>query len=143
MDNNGMMDTKEFKFKLDKIERYVSIGTLIIFMLSFTGKNSGFWTIILFVETAVILAYYFKWYRKKPSYLVVGDEEITVHPPLFFKPQQIKKHEIKQIKVFDKKIEIDFELDGITKSVYVYSILLEENDLKQLTLILKQFGPMS
>ncbi|HEY5585234.1 MAG TPA: EbsA family protein [Ruminiclostridium sp.] len=143
MDNDGTMDTKEFKFKMDKIERYFSIGTFIIFFLSFAGKNSEYWTILLFILTALILAYYFKWYKKKPSYLIIEDEQITIHPPLFFKPQQIKKHEIKQIKVLDKKIKIDFGFEGINKSVYVHSNLLEENDWKQLTLILKQFEPMS
>jgi len=140
MDNNGTMDAKQLNFKMDKIERYFSIGIFVLFMLSFTGKNSGFWTIILFVITAVIFAYYFKWYRKKPSYLIIGDEQITVHPPLFFKPQQIKKHEIKQVKVYDKKIEIHYGLEGINKSVNIHSILLDENDWKQLTLILKQFN---
>lgn len=139
MDNDGTMDTKEFKFKMDKIERYLSIGIFIIFILSFTGKSSGLWTIVLFIISAVIIAYYFKWYRKKPSYLIIEDEQITVYPPLFFKPQQIKKHEIKQVKVSDKKIQIDFGLEGINKSVDVHSILLEENDWKQSTLIFKQF----
>ena len=143
MDNNGTMDAKQLNFKMDKIERYFSIGIFVLFMLSFTGKNSGFWTIILFVITAVIFAYYFKYYRKKPSYLIIEDEQITIHPPLFFKTQQIKKHEIKNVKVFDKQIGIDFELDGINKSVNVHSMLLDEKDWKQLTLILKQFKPMS
>jgi len=143
MDNNETMDTKEFKFKMDKIERYISIGAFILFMLSFSNQNSGFWTALLFVITALVFVYYFKWYRKKPSYLIIGEEQITVHPPLFFKPQQIKKAEIQQVKVSDKKIEIDFGLETIKKNINIHSILLEENDWKQLTLILKQFEPMS
>ena len=133
MSENEITDTVEFKFKMDKVERYISIAIFILFMLSFNQKYSGILTIILFALAAIVFFYYFKWYKKKPSYLILEDEQITIHPPLFFKPQLIKKHEIELIESSDKNIQVNYTSEGTKKSVMLYSILLAENDWKQIT----------
>lgn len=136
MDDNELTDITEFKFKMEKVERYISIGIFIIFLLSFNNKYSGIMTITLFALAAAVFVYYFKWYRMKPAYLIIEEERITVHPPLFFKPQLIKKQEIESVEFLDKNIQINFISEGTKKSVKIYSLLLADNDWK---LIIDEF----
>lgn len=135
MENIEAADAKEFNFKMDKIERYVSFAVFLIFFLSFSGKNGGFWTLVLFAVTIVIMAYYFIWYRKKPAYVVLENERITVHPPLFYKPIQVSRDSVKKVNVSDKKIELVY---GDSKTISVYAIMLDVNGWKELSTYLKE-----
>lgn len=133
MTDNEAVSTNEFKFKMDKVERYISIGVFIIFMLSFNTKYSSYWTILLFALSAVIFVYYFKWYKKKPSYLIIEEDQLIIHPPLFFKQRLIKKSEIEGVQISDKDIQINYTSGGIKSSIKIYSIILAEGDWKNLT----------
>ena len=140
MSNNSTKITKQFNFKMDKIEKWLSIASLIIFFLSMTQTGGPIWVIILFAYTIVVFVYYFVWYRKKPSYVIVenGNQHILVHIPPFFKPYEFEKQQIEQVIVTDKKIEINYKVEGSSKSVSIYSIMLSEDDWKQLPIILKK-----
>jgi hypothetical protein len=133
MDN----ETVQFDFKMKKVENYFSLATLLIF---FQSLRSDFWTIVLFAIAAIVFAYYFIWYRKKPPYVIIEDGCITIHPPLFFKPLNIRKQEIKTVKAFDKKLEIMYNDGGTDKNIKIYSIILDVDCWKQLVDILKKFG---
>ena len=137
MDNNRTSDTRKFDFKMDKVEKYASIGLMVIFLASFTDMGSLIWTILLFAIAALVFAYYFKWYRKKPAYILIENEDITIHPPLFFKPQRFKKQDIRQLKVMDKKLEVVYDTQGADNSISIYSILLQQEEMKELTGLLK------
>jgi len=143
MDNNEQLteQKKEFKFKMDKTERYISVAIFLVFFMSFTRNDSAFWMVLFFALTVVIFAYYFKWYRKKPSYVLISDDEIVIHPPLFFKPNHIRKDEVKRVSVDDKKIEIEYDCAGTSRKIGIYSLIIDENDRKLLAGILKQLNP--
>jgi Ca2+/Na+ antiporter len=137
MDINNQNEIKKFDFKMDKIERYLSFVMLGIFFLSFREKF-GVWTFLLYSVTALIFVYYFIWYRKKTFYVLVEDDSIIIHPPLFFKQHEIKRGEINHVKVFDKKVEIGYSNQGIDKSINVYSLILKVEDWEQMKHILEQ-----
>jgi len=119
----------QFDFKMKKVESFISLGTLAIFLLSI---NSTFWTIVLFTVSALVFIYYFKWYRKKTHYVIIGKNDVIIQPPIFFKPLHIVKKEIKQVKVSDKKIDIIYNNDGADKKISIYSIILDADHWKRL-----------
>lgn len=137
MINNEQNVINKFDFKMDKVERYVSFGALALFILSFNDKN-GIWTFLLFAITALIFVYYFIWYRKKPFYMLIEDENIVIYPPLFFKRHDIKKQEIDYVKVFEKKIEVGYSMKDADKTINIYSLILKDEDWKQLKTIFEQ-----
>lgn len=126
------IELKEYKYKVDKIERYLSFAALILFFLSFNNKLAGF---AFFVFTIAIFVYYFIWYRKRPPYIKIDLNEITVHEGFLFKPVVMGKSEIKTIDKYEKRIELNLK-DG--KKVTVLGSLLSDADFKEVHEILKE-----
>lgn len=127
----------QFEFKTDRIEKRLSAFILVVFFLSLTQKSGFVWSIILFTFSAVIFAYYFIWFRKKPAYVVIEDDHIQINSLPFFKPYRLDKQQIGRIETTDKKIIINYNEQGASKSIGINSLLMGDDDWKKLSGLMK------
>ncbi|MDD4493690.1 MAG: hypothetical protein PHV32_04980 [Eubacteriales bacterium] len=127
----------KFDFKMDRYEKGVSLLSMVIFFLSFTGKGTLLWTIVLMVFTVLVFIYYFTWYRKKPAYVLIENERIFIHNPPFYKPCEFEKQQIENVSVTEKKIKIKYKAQNDIKSVTIYSQILSSGDFKKISGLLK------
>ena len=115
-------DLKDYKYKMDKVERYISFAIILIFFATFKG-NSG---LIIFTALAIIvLVYYFKFYNKRSSYISINGDEITASQGLFFKLKVFKIFDIDTVKKLENKIELRLKDGG---NVILMKLLLSDND---------------
>jgi hypothetical protein len=131
---------KKFNFKMDRVEKILSVITLVIFFISFTRGDSIFWTILFFGLAAIIFLYYFIWYRKKPAYIILSEDSITINKPIFFKPTVIKKEDIQRISADPKKIIIEYNSGEGDKNINIYSLVLAQDDMEKLIGVLRRLG---
>jgi hypothetical protein len=115
-------DLKNYKYKVDKVERYVSFALLIIFFVTFKG-SSGF--IIFTALTIIVFAYYFKFYNKRPSYISINKDEITASQGFFFKLKLFKIFDIDEVRKLENRIELRLK-NG--EKVILMKLLLSDND---------------
>ena len=139
MDNQQLPSdgVKEFKFKMDKAEKMLSFGILILFFLSFTNQKSVLLNILFFGVSGLIFIYYFVWYRKKPPYVIIRDNEVIINHMPFFKSQIIKKEKISKAQSIENKIIVKYDDKGITKETSLFKLFLDLNDQKNIVSILK------
>lgn len=123
MEDNNL---KDYKYKVDKIERYFSLAMIIIFFATFKG-SSGFFIFTIFA--IIVFAYYFKFYKNKPSYIVINGDEITVSQGLAFKVKSFKGFDIAAVRKLENKIELELK-EG--KKVSLMKILLSDNDYNEI-----------
>lgn len=115
-------DLKDYKYKMDKVERYISFAIILIFFATFKG-NSG---LIIFTALAIIvLVYYFKFYNKRPPYISINGDEITASQGLFFKLKLFKIFDIDTVKKLENKIELRLKDGG---KVILMKLLLSDTD---------------
>jgi hypothetical protein len=134
MEENMQSEQKvvEFKFKADKIEKYLSFGFLAIFFLSFKNIIA---TYAFYTFGILVFIYYFGWYRRnKLPYVKITGDEIAILEGLFFKPCAINKSELKGIKKIGSKIELTLNSG---RKVNIFEILLSAADFKDLQDTLK------
>jgi hypothetical protein len=115
-------DLKDYKYKTDKVDRYISIVLLFIFIATFQG-TSGF--IIFTAFTVIVFAYYFRFYKNKPPYISINGDEITASQGVFFKLKSFKCFDIDTVKKLENKIELKLK-DG--EEVILFKLLLSDND---------------
>ncbi len=123
MENN---DIRDYKYKMDKVERYFSFITLIVFLLTFKG-TLGF--IIFMVFAAIVFAYYFIFYKKRPLYFSINGEEITASQGLLFKLELFKIFDLDTVRKLENRIELVLK-DG--KKIILLKILLSDNDYNEI-----------
>ena len=119
-------ESKEYKYKVDKIERYLSFAALAIFLISFKSSIGMF---VFYGFTIAMLVYYFGWFKKKPLYIKIIGEEITINEGLFFKPFLINKSEVKVVDKVGNKLVLVLESGRL---VNILSILLSEADFNEI-----------
>jgi hypothetical protein len=113
---------KDYKYKMDKVERYFSFVIIIIFLATFKG-SMGFIIFTFFV--IIVLTYYFKVYKSRPSYIKIDGDEITTSQGLFFKLIVFRFSDIIKVEKLENKIELVIK---DTKKVVLMKILLSDND---------------
>ena len=113
---------KEYKYKTDKVERYFTLAIFIIFFFSFVN-SSGF--AVFGVFTIIVLVYYFKFYMKKPLYLRILGDELTVSQGFFFKLKTFGVNEINLVNKLENRIELIL-IQG--EKIVLFKILLSESD---------------
>ncbi len=123
-------EVKEFKFSTEKVERNIGIGVLIFFFLTFNTYNNAAINIGIFAFTAVVFVYYFVWYRKKPPYVVIKGNEVTISPFPFFKPITINCDSIQKIITEDNGLVLSYRDNNEAKRIKLYSIVLDSKDQK-------------
>lgn len=118
----GDNDIKDYKYKMDKVDRYASIALFVIFFATLKGTSG----LIIFTAVAVIVfAYYFKFYKKRPSYISINGDEITASQGLFFKLKSFKCFDIVTVTKLENKIELKLK-DG--EKVILMKLLLSDKD---------------
>ena len=115
---------KEYKYKMDKVERYFSIAILVIFFVSFNG-SLGFYGFAAF--TVIVLAYYFKFYKKRPLYLAINGEEIMLSQGFLFKIKSFSRSDINTVNKLENKIELT--LNSGEKASFLKLILSDSDYL--------------
>lgn len=121
-------EEKTYKFKTAKVERILSMLLLVIFIMSF---KSGPLTVVFYILTFAILAYYFVWFRKKPIYVKVLGNEITVSEGIFLKPFTFEKEIIGSAVIIEKKLVITLNTE-VNKQVKINPYFLEDMDYKEI-----------
>jgi hypothetical protein len=123
MEDNNL---KDYKYKMAKIERYFSFIAIIIFFATFKG-STGFYIFTIFV--IIVMAYYFKFYKNRPSYITINGDEITVSQGLAFKVKSFKGSDIVVVRKLENKIELELK-EG--QKVSFMKILLSDNDYNEI-----------
>lgn len=118
-------ESKEYNYKVDKIERYLTFASLGVFFLSF---NSSIGMVVFYAFAIAVLVYYFGWFKKKPSYIKLDGNEIRISEGLFFKPFLFSKSEVKAVEKLGNKLII---LTASERKVNILSILLSESDFNE------------
>ncbi len=120
---------KEFLFKTNKIERILTIIAVIFFILTTINDKNKLLMVAFFAFGTIIILYYIIWFRKKPPYVKISGEDITISRGIFFKTETIHKSMIKEVKSSDTSIEINL----MTSRIKIYKLLLSENDAAEIT----------
>lgn len=131
-------NSKKIGFRTEKVEKKLSAVILVIFVLSFTQRSGSIWTYLLFAISVVVFAYYFIWFRGKPAYVVIEENYIQVNLLPFFKPCRIEKQQIGKVDVIKGKLIINYTEQGVTKNVKINSIVVGDEDWKELTEMFSQ-----
>ncbi|HHW48174.1 MAG TPA: hypothetical protein GXX14_06100 [Clostridiaceae bacterium] len=133
MENQEIQVNKpqEFKFKLERAEKNMSLLALVLFYFSFT-RNDALSNIIFFGVTSLVIIYYFIWYRKKPAYVIINDEEVVIHKFPFFKPLSIKTSEIKNVTRTNKAVCIEHSSYGQMQLSKIYRFFLQAEDIEKI-----------
>jgi len=129
---------KVYLYKTKKIENYLSIGILILFFASFAEKALSAASIAFYAATAILLLYYFIWFRKKPPYVTIKPGAVVLSRGFFFRLEEIKNEDIKKVEANDRQIEVTFIKEGREETANIYYILLDQDDRKGLVSLLKQ-----
>jgi hypothetical protein len=124
-------ESQKFNFKLDHVEKNMSFVALILFFFSYT-RNDSLSNITFFGVTSLIILYYFIWYRKKPAYITINDEEVVIHQFPFFKPLSIKKDEIKNVTRTNKAVCIEHYNYGKMQLAKIYKFFLQAEDIEKI-----------
>ncbi|MGI6777007.1 MAG: hypothetical protein ACOX7R_02955 [Acetivibrionales bacterium] len=128
---------KEFNYKMEKAEKILSFGVLILFFLSFTNQQSVIFNVLFFGITALIFVYYFIWYRKKPPYVVIKSDEVIINHMPFYKPMSIKRENINKARSSENKIVIEYNDGSETKKTSLIKLFLDVKDQENILSILK------
>ena len=123
MEDKGLRD---YKYKMDKVERYFSFAMIIVFFVTFKG-SLGFLVFMAFC--LLVFAYYFKFYKNKPSYIVINAEEITVSQGFTFKLKAFKTSDISTVRKLDNKIEVGLKAG---EKVVLMKLLLSDSDYSEI-----------
>lgn len=113
---------KDYKYKMDKIERYFSFLIFAIFIVTFNGRM-GFYIFTAF--TIIVFAYYFIVYKNRPPYVSIKEDEIAVSRGMLFKIKTFKVIDIAEVKNLGNKIELSFK-EG--QKITLMKILLSDDD---------------
>lgn len=138
MSTDNSTNSKKYEFRTEKVEKKLSGVILLIFILSFTQKAGSVWTYLLFAIGVVVFAYYFIWFRGKPAYVLVEEDHIQINLLPFFKPCRIERQQIEKADVVNGKIIISYMDQGVSKKVNINSIIMGDDDWKELTEMFKQ-----
>ena len=123
---------KEFKYKTDRIERALSIVALAFFFISIIYDKSIPVMVGFFLFATVIILYYIIWFRKKPAYVKISGEDVTVSQGFFFKPFLFHKSMIKEVKSHNRIIVIDLTTNNKVSSLKLYKFLLSDSDSSEI-----------
>lgn len=123
MEDNGLRD---YKYKMDKVERYFSFLMIIIFFATFKG-TLGFLVFTAFC--VIVLTYYFKFYKNKPSYIVFNGDEIIASQGLTFKVKAFKTYDIDTVSKLENKIEVSLKAEG---KIVLMKLLLSDKDYNEI-----------
>lgn len=126
------MESKKYKFHTKKVENILGFAIMALFIVSMTDQKNFIFSLVFYAITILCFVYYFVWYKKRPPYVIVSDNEITVHNDIFYKPTVMKKENIKGVQVLEKKIEFTAAIGGIDKKVNILYLLLEDKDKQEL-----------
>jgi len=113
---------KDYKYKMDKIERYFSFIIFAIFIVTFNGRM-GFYIFTVF--TIIVFAYYFMVYKNRPSYISIKGDEIAVSRGMLFKIKTFKVFDIAEVRNLENKIELILK-EG--QKISLMKILLSDDD---------------
>lgn len=123
-------EDKEYQLVTNKVELALTgvFGALFVFAIK--GGNAA--NIAFFAVSAVFFAYYFIWYKKRPPYIVLSGDKVTVHNGLFFKPVVIETESIVKVRNNEKEIIIEYRQGDVAKSIKIYAFLMFKSDFKEL-----------
>lgn len=140
-DTPNSQEVLEFKFKMDRYEKLVSYVALAMFFLSMTRSGSRLMTLAFFIASGAIMLYYFIWYRKKPPYVRIDGVNVTLYPPLFFKPVTIPRASIREVVKSAKALVIRYADHDVLRAAPVNLQMLESEDAESLYTQLKSEAP--
>lgn len=121
---------KAYKLMTKKIEAILTVGTLALFMFSLSGGT--FSSVLFFAVTGLILLYYFVIFRKKPHYVIMEGDKVTVYDGIWLTPVVINTGSISKVSKTDKAISIGYSENGSEKSVEIKALILDAEDFKEI-----------
>ncbi len=125
-------NNREYSFKTNRIERVISIISIVFFVFTFVYPKNIILMIGFYAYASVILLYYFVWFRKKPPYVEFSDNEVVVRLGLFFKPVSISRGRIKEIKKTSPGLIIKLLSGSKVRVIKIFSLLAGENEINEI-----------